>query len=367
MSEYLYHISSSASTQEVMDDIKSDFGGYALSDPINQGMSDEDLIETMHEFTQSREFRQDYSARDRELAIRAFAACANGNLWKYNFHVESEDVLFTASVPGVVKPANLVDGLVLSGALGWSRDEYGDLIDYVKEKKIALLDAHRLAGAASLTIRRDVLESGEYGFEEDGIATTQYVGADLHGDFRMRRIVRAGDAVTAPHGERVDISPLLEHHTAAAYHSTEMNIVAAMLAHLFHDKSTEEKQALKHAILESVSQDKHWLQPFGDLGDEAGHVERYAKSFNGHDIRTGEVLDELIVTPDRRHIFLEIVSEEAGIDFVTIGLNADNEREHLDKVTIPNGEIADFIVALGNAGQGRVRIESLRRLIALFA
>ena len=365
MSEHLYQIDRSTIQPNVVEDIVGDFGGHAQSHPVNQGMEDDKLLGIMHEFTDSREFRIRYSERDRQLAIRAFVACEQGRTWKYGSRIDTEGALFAANAPAMVKVANLVDGLVLSGALGWHDDEYKNLIDYSKQEEIALPEAYRLVGAVSLTTNPALFERGAYMRETDGIKITQYVGADMQGDFRTRRVVSAGSPVIAPHGEQVSFSPIIEQQQAAAYHSSERDIVAAMLAQLLRDLSEDQKQATKEALLARLENE---IDPsvvlFADFGDEARNINRYARPYR-RDIQTGEVLKRLIVQA-QSPLQLRIVSGETSLRLITERTDVPGATIDASRLEIPNDEIPDFIVALGSAGQGRVSVASLRELIAVF-
>lgn len=365
MSEHLYLINPSPASKEVVEDLLSDYGGHAMSEPVNRGMADDELLDIMHEFTRSQEFRNRYTTIDRQLAIRAFMACEQGAAWKYSYCWDEEGVLFGANIPGVAKPANLVDGLVMSGALGWSNDAYRDLVDYSDEKNISLLDTYRWAGAASLSLKTSVFERGSYERTVNGVTTTQYVGADMHGDFRTRRIAAADSTVIAPGGEQVGFAPLIFHQEAQAYHSTEMNIAAGMLAKLFQDKTPQETATLKQQLLDTTLNRSGSIPPFGDFGDEAGRIEQFA-ALQARTLQVGDVITSVIVSPDTQRLSLNLISGEGGVIFRVVERSVDNESKIISQLEIPESEICDFIAAMGAAGQGRVSTDSIRELIAIF-
>lgn len=354
-----YRLTPELQKNAAVQDIVVDYGGAADSPYFSMANdSDDQLLEVMHGFTASKEFLQSFSSEERNRSLGGFAAAVSGEAWRIGARNEDSG-LFALEIPEKTLPSSLYDGLVLSGALGWHLDDDKDLLEFGKAHDIGARATYQIAGAAASTLDELWLR-GYYAREYGSFRAEQYIGADLHGDFRTVRTISAAQQITAPGGEHVEFAPLVSREIVHGYHSTELTIVRALLEQLQQALPGDIYNSAARTLLERLpSQDKENRSLFADFGDDS--VERLLPP-RTELIEDGEVLESFIDAPGSSSGVTKLIYSREGLVFNYSATGSSGVFKTV--MTIPNDEITDFIVALGHSGQGRTSVHHIHQLVA---
>lgn len=208
-----------------------------------------------------------------------------------------------------------------------------------------------------------------------------WLGATLHGDFRMEQYDTHPHGATTPAGRKVDFAPNGEEVSIGSYHSSEPLIATRALEHLYRTHgSKEEIRSLLEAVNEQIKADDSRAERgnFGDYGDGGTRIivdmlERSKKQWREGDLasdKDGTVLEQLMVHPGSHSARLEIVSFSEYLHFVQTNYTVEGEHDS-QCIDIPNDHVADFLAALyrqTKSGAGRTApgaIETLLQTAAL--
>jgi hypothetical protein len=340
-------------------DIFVDYGGVADGTYFSMNLLDDDQqLEIMHNFTGSREFRHSFSSNERDRSLGAFAAAVSGEPWRIGSQ-RDDSGLFTLEIPEKTLSSNLYDGLVLSGALGWHYDDDRDLLEFGVNHDMGARETYQIVGATASVIDELWLR-GYYARDYGSFRAEQYIGADLHGDFRTVRTISAAQQIIAPGGEYVEFAPLVSREIVRGYHSTELTIVRALLEQLQQALPVDIYNSAARALLERLpSQDKENRSLFADFGDDSGDR---LLPLRTESIQEGEVLESFIDAPGSSSGVTKLIYNCEGLVFSYSATGSNGEFKTV--MTIPNEEITDFIVALGHSGQGRTSVHHIHQLVA---
>jgi hypothetical protein len=321
-----------------------------------QDNDEESLMKVMHDFTSSPEFLVRYSDDERDRALGAFAACAAGRAWSIGSSIDTSG-LFPAVVPEAILRSNIFDGLVLSGALGWHLDD-GELIEFGREHGMLPRQAFLLAGAAGSAYEEgSQWLRGSYTRASGALLTQQAVGADLHGDFRAVRTVSARDGIVAPNGESVPFAPVISNETMRGYHSTEPAVVRALLSQLRYAYPEEANEQLQRLEQHFPKSDKENRLLFADFG---GKLSPHGNQVLARERKPGDVLERISVGPGEESGTTLLVHDKDGVHVHHVSIKHPEPRYVM---SIPNDEIVDFILAIGQASQGRTSVHQIRSVI----
>jgi len=283
---------------------------------------------------------------------------------------ESDNMLFESDAPGArpFTSASPTDKLVLSGAIG------SELL--VESKRLSALMAEitpgrldqavLLGGVAMVAAQRNrSIDSLSYESSVgDGVGARTMLGADIHGDFRMRRQSRAQHGFIDPLGRVSIAGPVGEAENVAAYHSTEPQILATVLRYMVQRQGKTREQVFKEvSTIPLKFRDRDPLNPFdqnpfADFGQNDGDMGgRWLHSaLDRHE--EGPLLTSIYVHPGAKDNRLVMIAEEGGIRFS----QQVNEKE-FKGLFIPDGELAQFSSTLIASEFGRTSVSALLNVL----
>jgi len=289
--------------------------------------------------------------------------------WIYTTQ-SSDDGLWKDVVASRAAPVDVASRLVLSGALGDSLFEADPALLAMAEKyRTTYLDRAILVGGAALAAETRYLESlSTHGYYASLHVSEQlqwqtYTGGTLHGDFRTSRSARPIGSVkdTIDSNREHHFMPAIYDERAAAYHSTELGILGALLFHLVVNKGVEASTLLQTLYERLETLKIHVGGAFADYGYDDG--EREARelydNLKHEKPKTYRTFYSSVVhpngdNPERFHIDLQ----PDGV----VMCNR-NKKVELSRMMIPNEEIEEYIVALISGGGGRTSPRAMIRVI----
>lgn len=241
------------------------------------------------------------------------------------------------------------------------------------------LDAAIFATAASMSglERRMRDPGGTFGYKT-GHNTYRniFLGATMHGDFRMTQFDTWPQGAVSPTGRRVEFAPEGEKVTIGSYHSTETSMAIQVLRHFYHiHESEEEIRPLLEDINKHIKKEDSpsYMGNFADYGDidikkvieiYKLNKEWWLESAAALD-EDGTVLEQFMVSPGDHNVRFEIVSFPEYLSF-TQTFGAEGSEEDRRSIDIPNECLSDFLLALyqqTKSGAGRTAPEAIEALL----
>lgn len=300
------------------------------------------------------------------LYVKRVLNASEGSHWSYGSR-RTDDGLFAAEVAAETMPHSSVDNYVLSGLLGY------DLARVSKKLRTQMegLDKSPLEGLILLgglalvdhdAVSRPTSVSYE-GVSVDGIKPFTKIGATHHGDFYTWRGQRFMHDAIDPTGVARPFAPGLPEKGIGAYHSSEPDILAAILLHQANRGDAVNLHDFFHKIQQRLETTPlvGGVGNFADYGEDSGRIRARVLAHQIADkSRNMELgtLNSFIMGSENHNLWMELVSTVDGIAFC--------RREGADIETIftlPNNEIEDFIVTLFSSNFGRTSPSALYQVL----
>lgn len=278
---------------------------------------------------------------------------------------QADDELFPTEKHRAVRPVDLMGRYVLSGVMGEGiahesphlMERAGQLARTPLERAIAL-------GGAALTRYGQEWGDATSGsrwthlFQEtyaDGRATELFIGDNAHGDFKTEKLIYESDFVadTVYRSMRHWYAPVLEQEQAAAYHTSEPHVAAALLTHLVRDVGMDASEVYEKVVQE-ISLRKYESQrpgPFADYGMRDG---AWAEAlFRGalESERYSELTSLLISPGSEDRLVMRTVS--GGVEFASLG----------NTMKLKTSEIPEYISFLARGASGRASPATILRIV----
>lgn len=314
----------------------------------------------LNEWFVTSDYFKNLSVAEQALSYKALCLSTDSIPWQIGrIDDTSEGKLFPYAVAAEYVSSDEADSVVLSGALG------ADLVDEAREYAREEVDNRndvdtvysldRLIAIGALSRSKESIRSAGAWFtiEEEGRKRSIGVGGDMHGDFTMVEFIETHGPVAAPTGAQSSISPV-EPNFINGYHSVELDIAEIVLRHGTDGMSAEEKFAYYHELIKAdkPAVDMVRSHAFGDY--DSSLERRFWILDDDVELRNGNTVESLLVTPGGRDIRLDVVSMSEGVVFAQTQRKENGESESIAEIYIPDSSIPDFIHALSVSDMGRV-------------
>lgn len=354
-----------------------------FSDAMSRGkyaytFSDYDKLDTALNEYLSGDFVRSLSPDELISLNQVLNLAEDGADWGYGNSL-ANDGLFAAEGPAMKLAGDPIDRYVLSGLIG------RDLLDRSSTlKKIAedlhlqpLATAVIMGGLAVATVHNidSYVDKSAASFTSaslDGISPITRVGATLNGDFLVTRKQKfVGDAID-PTGRPRPFAPAIPEVDVFAYHSTEPEILAALILHKATRSNDDELRAFRDRILNSLKGIHIGNRgDFGDYGQSSGKMRSRILRADLQDYRNGgsfhPIVGSMVVSSDTiaQNIRMEMESLDTGVQFrISDPSNRLQSEASEEGFVLLDDEIEPFILALFKSNAGRTSPDTLVRMLS---